>query len=237
MSMDAEMSDGAGGDQVLVAEFVLGLLDADEHARVAARIAAEPDLARELALWQTRLSSLDREFVETSPPPRVLAALEARLFGAAAAGVKPGFWNNLLVWRGLAAACLAVAVVAVGFSVLVPRAPIGGPQLMATLEQQGSAVKFVALYNASTDTLKLAALAGQPVPQKDYELWAIKGDNAPQSMGVVPVNATTDITLPASIKEGFGPGTVLAVTLEPKGGSPTGKPTGPIVAKGAAIAI
>ena len=37
--------------------------------------------------------------------------------------------------------------------------------------------------------------------------------------------------------KGAGPFTVLAITLEQKGGSPTGAPQGPIVAKGAATAI
>jgi anti-sigma-K factor RskA len=54
---------------------------------------------------------------------------------------------------------------------------------------------------------------------------------------VIPVNAQSDIDLSAALKAGFGAGTVLAVTLEQKGGSPTGAPQGPIVAKGVATPI
>jgi anti-sigma-K factor RskA len=36
---------------------------------------------------------------------------------------------------------------------------------------------------------------------------------------------------------GFGPGTTLAISLEPQGGSPTGLPTGPVVAAGKAAQI
>jgi anti-sigma-K factor RskA len=46
-----------------------------------------------------------------------------------------------------------------------------------------------------------------------------------------------DLTLPETVAPGFGAGTVLAVTLEQKGGSPTGVAQGPIVALGTATAI
>ena len=237
MTMDVDHSDGPDGDRILVGEFVLGLLGADEHQLVARRIAGEPALASEMALWQSRLSSLDGQFAEAAPPARVWPALERRLFTGTPASPASGFWNSLALWRGLAAAGLAIAVIAVGYNALVPRAPLTGKELIAALEQDGSGVKFVAFYDENSGTVRLAALSGEAVPQKDYELWAIKGSNAPQSMGVIPVDAKSDIALSAKIKEGFGEGTILAITLEPKGGSPTGAPTGPIVAKGSAIAI
>jgi anti-sigma-K factor RskA len=112
-----------------------------------------------------------------------------------------------------------------------------GQELVAALEAQGSNVKFVAFYDAAAGTVRLAALSGDTVPNKDFELWAIKGSNAPVSMGVIPVNARSDITVSEAVKNGFGAGTVLAVTLEQKGGSPTGQPQGPIVASGAATPI
>ena len=56
-------------------------------------------------------------------------------------------------------------------------------------------------------------------------------------MGVIPVNARLEIPLDAEAKASIGPGTVLAVTLEQTGGSPTGVAQGPIVALGPATAI
>ncbi len=234
MSSAGEHGEGADGDRLLVAEFALGLLDAGEHARMARRIGADPALARELALWRSRLASLDAEFAETPPPAGVLAKIERRLFAARA---RTGFWDSLNFWRGLAAAGLAVAVLAVGYNVLVPRTPLTGQELVAALEQEGSGVKFVAFYDAAAGTVRLAALSGSAVPDKDFELWAIKGSDAPVSMGVIPVDARSDIALSQTLKAGFGAGTVLAVTLERKGGSPTHAPQGPIVAKGAAVPI
>jgi anti-sigma-K factor RskA len=238
MSDEAEHSDGPDGDNVLVAEYVLGLLDPAEHAAAARRIAAEPRLAAELRLWQTRLASLDAEFTETPAPARLWAGLESRLFGAPA---RASWWDSLTLWRGFAAAAVAVAVIAIGLNVVRPAAPNPdelATQLVAALQaQEGSGVEFVAFYDTRSGAVKLLGLSGQVIPDKDYELWYIKGDEPAVSMGVIPVDQRKEIPLDAATRAKFEEGTVLAVTLEPKGGSPTGVATGPIVSLGKATAI
>ncbi len=239
MSQDSDQSGGLDGDQVLVAEYALGLLSAEEHARVAARLRREPALARELNIWTSRLASLDTEFTEVAPPATVLGRVETRLFGAPAATGLAGWWNSLTLWRGLAGAALAVAVVAVGINIAQPRlSPQDmASQLVAALKAEGSDVSFVALYNPATGSVRLTALSGAPVPEKDFELWAIEGENAPISMGVIPIDVRSEVKLPDAALKGFGEGAVLAITLEQKGGSPDGTPRGPIVAAGTATAI
>jgi anti-sigma-K factor RskA len=238
MSSEGEQED-AGGDSVLVAEFALGLLPAAEHQRAARLIAETPALGRELRLWRLRLAALDRDFAETAAPADALGRIEARLFPATAnSGAATGaakWWNTLGFWRGLAAACLVIAVGAVGYD-LLPRAPLTGPELAAALEAEGSNVQFIAFYDQQAGTVRVASLSGEPVPDKDFELWAIKGTAAPQSMGVLPMGSR-NIPMTTSLKQGFSQGTVLAVTLEQKGGSPTGVAQGPIVAKGIAMPI
>jgi anti-sigma-K factor RskA len=166
----------------------------------------------------------------------VWARIEQRLFTGQA---RPGFWNSLALWRSVAAGAMAVAAIAIGLNVTTPRPDpeAFAAQLVAALHEEGSTVSFVALYNATTGQVRLTALSGDVVADKDYELWAIEGTNAPKSMGVIAVNARTEMTLPADVMAEFGEGTILAVTLEQKGGSPTGAPQGPIVAKGAATQI
>ena len=56
-------------------------------------------------------------------------------------------------------------------------------------------------------------------------------------MGVIPVDQRKEIPLDATARAKIDEGTVLAVTLEQKGGSPTGHAQGPIVALGKATAI
>ena len=231
--------DGIGGaedDRILVAEFALGMLEGGERDRMARRIDAEAALQAELRLWQLQLSGLDAEFVEAEPPRDAFRRIESRLYGEP----KPArWWDSLALWRGLAAGGVAVAVAAMGVSLLQPRIDPQdiANQLVAALQQDGSNVSFVALYNPSTGSIRLTSLSGAAVPDKDFELWAIEGTSAPVSMGVIGVDQRVERRVPDAVLPGFAAGTVLAVTLEPKGGSPTGDPTGPIVAKGAATLI
>lgn len=235
MSDESTIS-GRDEDGLLAAEYALGVLPVAEHEGVRARLKAEPALRAELSFWRTRLASLDTEFAETPAPAAVWSRIEQRLFTGAS---KPGFWNSLALWRSLAAAAAAVAVVAVSLNVVTPRPDpnMFAAQLVAALHEQGTNVSFVALYNPDTGQVRLTALSGDTMPDQDYELWAIEGSNAPVSMGVVPIDASMSMPLPDGVKAGFGPGTLLAVTIEQKGGSPTGAPQGPIVAKGTATQI
>jgi anti-sigma-K factor RskA len=239
MSIEDTDKDGTGGDDVLVAEYVLGVLDAAEHQRVGALIAANPNLQQEMQFWQSRLASLDEAFEPAAPPAGTFREIEARLFGSGAT-VTPSLWQSLVLWRGLAGAGLAAAVVAIGLSVLSPNVFVpaqNATQLVATLEAENSTVKFVALYDGSTGTVRLTGLSGETVPDKDYELWFIQGDAAPVSLGLVPVNARTEVPLTGDMRAIIGAGTVFAVTLEPAGGAPGGVATGPVVAAGAVSLI
>ena len=62
----------------------------------------------------------------------------------------------------------------------------------------------------------------QSAPEdRDYELWIVRGDR-PISLGVVPVTRKGSV---AMLAPGFKPGDAVAITVESKGGSPTGTPT------------
>jgi len=235
MSDDSDIT-GHNEDEFLVAEYALGLLKPDEYAALGARLLTDRALQADLRFWRGRLASLDGQFAETPAPAAVWSKLERRLFPATA---KAGFWDSLALWRGLSAAAAAIAVIAIGVNIVTPRpdANAFAAQLVAALNAEGSNVQVVALYNATTGQVRLTALSGDAVPDKDYELWAIEGSNAPKSMGVISISSRNDVKVAPDVLAGFGPGTVLAITLERKGGSPTGAPQGPIVAKGAATQI
>jgi anti-sigma-K factor RskA len=230
---------GRDEDEFLVAEYALGLLTPAEYDALGNRLRHEPVLRADLNFWRSRLASLDGEFAEVTAPAGVWPALERRLFADRTAAARTGFWNSLNLWRGFSAAAALVAIVAIGVNVATPRpdANAFAAQVVAALSAQGSSVSVVALYNADTGKLRLTALSGESVPDKDYELWAIEGSNAPKSMGVITVSGSKDMTLTPDELKGFGAGTTLAISLEPKGGSPTGQPTGAIVAAGKATQI
>jgi anti-sigma-K factor RskA len=237
MSDTSDISDMGRDDSVLAAEYALGLLSAEERGTAASRLAAEPALRADLRFWLSRLSSLDDGFAETAPPASAWAAIDKRLF--AAASRQTGWWNSLALWRSFAGAAAAIAIVAVSLNVMGPRPDPNtfAAQLVAALSAQGSNVQVVALYNAQSGEVRLTALSGDKVADKDYQLWAIQGDAAPKSLGLIKIDARTDVKLPADVLAAFGPGTTLAISLEPLGGSPNAGPTGPVVAAGKAMPI
>jgi anti-sigma-K factor RskA len=53
---------------------------------------------------------------------------------------------------------------------------------------------------------------------------------APRSLGLV-TDASARLPVPAALRQGAEGGS-LAVSVEPKGGSPTGAPTGPVIYSG-----
>ena len=230
-------SDDIGGDfdgrNALVAEYVLGLLSSSAHERVGRLIEESQSLRAERDFWASRFAALNAEYEETPVPAHLYAAIAARAFGDRQQN--SGWWESLLAWRAIAGGALAVAVAAIGFSITQLAPTVVTTQLVAALEEEGSDVKFVALYDGSGN-VRLTALAGEAVPDKDFELWAIQGGNNPISMGVIPAGASV-VTVSPEVMAGWGEGSVLAITLEQRGGSPDGNPHGPIVAKGAVTRI
>jgi anti-sigma-K factor RskA len=96
---------------------------------------------------------------------------------------------------------------------------------------------FIASLNFDRDEISVRRLTGPPQKEKSYELWAIGGGrDKPQSLGVVE----TVLNIPvsqlraplASLEK-----TSLAISLEPRGGSPTGQPTGAILFTGKLVAV
>lgn len=241
MSSSDDIGADFEGRKALVAEYVLGLLSSGEHERVGKLIDNDQNLRAERDFWVSRFAALNQEYEETAVPGHIYAAIEARAFGDI---VRPArsvsFWENLMVWRGIAAGALAVAVAAIGFNLMQPRfdADQMAVQLVAALEaQEGSGIEFVALYDQGSGQVRITSLKGAAVLNKDFELWYINGDQPAVSMGVVPIDERLQIPLDETARASFGPGTVLAVTLEQTGGSPTGVAQGPVVAVGSATPI
>jgi anti-sigma-K factor RskA len=64
------------------------------------------------------------------------------------------------------------------------------------------------------------------------ELWLIPADGKPRSLGLLRADRAVTITIPPNLMGQIVSNAVLAVSLEPLGGSPTGQPTGPVIASG-----
>ncbi len=203
---------------LLAAEYVLGVLDLSDRIAVEERMKRDSTLSAQVLGWEQRFSALNDDFAE-SPAPDILTRIEGRLFVTPAPAPKRGYLMGWLLGAG-AAAALALAAVFVLPS-LTPN-----PPLVATLSAEAQPLVFAASY--SGDTLTLTQSGGPAAEDgRDYELWLIVGTAAPVSLGLIDAASVTK-TL-ADLPDGA----VLAVSLEPDGGSTTGAPTGPVLVTGA----
>jgi anti-sigma-K factor RskA len=222
------------GDDLLAAEYVLGVLEADERQSAASRIENDADFAKLVDGWEIKLAPLASGYPEAEAPASVKAAIDRRLFASTPiSGIgRQGLWSSLAFWRGLALA----TVVALALSVILPLvdSPVEQPQarLVASLVADGSDVKYLVVYDSARHTVDLSHVAGKRAAGKDFELWVIEGKNPPVSMGVIPAGATARVPVPPLEEAKLEQGALLAISLEPEGGSPTGLPTGPVVAAG-----
>jgi anti-sigma-K factor RskA len=213
-------------DDYAAAEYALGVMPSAERMRFAARLATSPELQAAVAAWEMRLSGLADAVEPVAPPPHVKAALLATLF---APERKAGFWNNLWLWRGVSVASLAALAVMAGLYLRAP-AP-QGTVYVAELTSDTAKVRVIAYYEPQSGKLRLDRRAGGVQSGRSMELWLIDGDQKPKSLGLMPAEETGAVSVPASLREAM-PRAVLAVSDEPQGGSPTGQPTGPVVAVG-----
>jgi anti-sigma-K factor RskA len=245
MTLVEDNGPGMDGDDALAAEYVVGVLPADERQAAAARIARDGAFARLVDAWEAYFAPLASAYAAIEPPASIKTAIDRRLFSNVSAAPSSGavdvpsggLWTSLAFWRGLATATLAALVIYAGATML--REPVVQPpaqQLVASLAADGSDVRFLAVYDAASGEVGLVHLAGQPAQGRVHELWVIEGQNAPVSMGVIPAEAGR-LAVSEANRAKLAAGSVLAVSLEPTGGSPTGQPTGPVVAAGPLSAI
>jgi anti-sigma-K factor RskA len=230
MSEDDTIGPAPGGNLV-AAEYVLGVLTAQERREIARRLEQEPVLASEVAFWEERLGGLADAVAPVAPPQATWSRIEAAI--GAGASPRSSMWESLAFWRafGIASATLAAAsIAALAYFGLVPsaRAP-----LMATLGGGSGQPNFVAAVTASGNGLVVVPAALLTNDPRAFELWLIPaGETQPRSLGLVQPGQPIRLNIPPILAGRLTPDATLAVSLEPPGGSPTGAPTGPVIASG-----
>jgi anti-sigma-K factor RskA len=227
-----ERPDENRDEELLAAVFALGLLEGSDREAFVKRIAQNPALVAEVRYWSEQFAAFADDIVPVTPSDTVQSQIESRLFGVRQ---RPQLWHSVIFWRGLAAASL-VAFAALAFWSLQIPAPPQQDILVAQIDGEAKAVKLVAFYDASTGQLRLNRTAGTAAPNRSFELWLIIGSDAPVSLGVLPTEPTIAVNVPEHLRSKLN-GSVLAISDEPAGGSPTGAPTGPVLGTGLLTAV
>lgn len=224
-------------DEVLAGEYVLGVLGADARLKVEARIRRDRQFAAIVHRWEENLSEFSDEYGVELPPPEAFSAIESRLFGEVPRGNRSGLgslWNSLAVWRLLTLASVLAAVTLATTEFRAWNTPAPGRLLIAEMAGKDQAVSLVARYDDQSGRLRVTPVATGDAQTKSLELWLIEGTDPARSLGILPQTGEGELIVPADMRGYLKQGVVLAVSLEPFGGSPTGQATGPIVALGPA---
>ncbi|MEO6378398.1 MAG: anti-sigma factor [Caulobacteraceae bacterium] len=228
--------DGDDGADMMAAEYALGVLDQLGRARAERRMTEDPHFNAEVHAWEERLAPLADEITPVPAPagvwPRIAAALAGPASQEAKRWERQTLWRNLGFWRGATAASLALAAASLVLVLLPPKQPTRAPiTLAASLAPPDAPEPYIVTVDAKTGVV---TAPGQPAPDptRSAELWLIPEGEKPRSLGVLDPSRPHEVKLSPELARRAVEGAVIAVTLEPLGGSPTGDPTGPVIAKG-----
>lgn len=229
--------------QQLASEYVLGTLSAQRRRQVEEELPRNPELQEAIRFWEERLVPLTA-LVEPAEPsaqlwPRIARSLAPAHSSASRTAQESElvrWWNNLNLWRSLAAAGFAAAS-AMAFMVGTAPQVQPGPRFMVVLAAPENMAPGWIMQADNAQSLRLIPLQTTDVPQqKSLQLWT-KGEGwkGPVSLGLVspgqPLSVDLDKLPPLQ------PNQLFEITLEPYKGSPIDRPTGPILYIGRTVKL
>lgn len=215
----------------LAAEYVLGTLRGRARQRFTRLLEVDSALGEIVSRWETFLTPLAEGIRPVEPPSRVWEQIEKRISRRAPVQATESWWESLAFWRnwGLAASGLAAALL-VAFLVVRPEPPVQ-PAMVAVLSTPENVPRMIIEHRKNELMVKVVK-PWSNLTKEDLELWVIPTQGAPRSLGVVSYDKDSHIKL-ANLDLKLADGAAFAISKEPKGGSPTGAPTGPVLCSGA----
>lgn len=229
-------------DQVLAGQYVIGALSDEARLKADKRVESDADFAQAVEIWRSRFLELDDTAEAIVPRDSLWLRVERSISDLApappvrAAGHLSRFWNSLAALRvaalssSLAAAVLAlVAVTSVQKArELAARKPVYVAVLVDDATRQAGAI-VNAFAGGRVELIPLTDIA---VPDgHTLQIWTLWDRSlGPRSVGIIDRARTTQLDL--GQLPPTGDDQLFEITLEPEGGSPIGRPTGPILFKG-----
>jgi anti-sigma-K factor RskA len=224
---------------MLAGEYVLGTLDDAERRAFQRRLLTDPAAVAAVAMWQDRLAPLLLTVPEAVPPATLWSRIERD-------GQPANDNGRVRRWQMATAAAALVALVSSGIA-LRPRAEPVAPapqvaqvaptplfQSVAALSEQGASPALLVTYDSAGKVMRVMPVNVAPRPGHSLELWVIAGKAAPKSIGLMREDGAMALEKMAlDMQQQM----TIAVSVEPKGGSPTGLPTGPVIYSGQMLSL
>jgi anti-sigma-K factor RskA len=219
----------------LAAEYALGTLRGAARARFKRWMREDAAIARAVAEWEGRLAPMAQSVAPRRPPARLWREIEARL-GPSASSRRGFLWRGL----GLVASGAAAALVLMTFVPALQRPPAAG---YVALLSDARTQKPVLMVSARRNETRLWVRTLDPaiqVSDASLELWALPKGGKPKSLGLISDTERPGVNhavlrMAAVADKTLADVPILAVSLEPRGGSPTGAPTGPVLYSGPCV--
>jgi anti-sigma-K factor RskA len=219
----------------LAAQYALGTLSGRARRRLAAVARRDAAVAGAISAWEYRLCALAAGVPPVIPAPKVWTAIRDRLGLEDARVDRPhaSWWSDLGWWRALAGVGFVLAF-AFGVALLAPPTEAPPGQVVAVLTGPDARPVLIATADRESRFLNVKAISPVPIaPDRVLELWMLPQGQDPRSLGLISATGIARIRLAAPVGTALASIPALAVSLEPAGGSPTGKPTGPVLFTGA----
>lgn len=221
-------------------EYVLGTLTPQQRHHVEQRLPREPALQDAVDAWEARLLPLTALVAPVQPSPAVWQRIAASITPARKAHPvrQPWWqWHSLAMWRSLAGAGFTAAAVLSALLFVRDAAPPATPRYFVVLAAPQNQVPGWLVQAKDAGQLRLLPLSAEAVPtEKSLQFWTKADDwSAPVSLGLVQPGEAMEV--PVDRLPPLQANQLFELTLEPAGGSPSGRPTGPIQFIGRAVQI
>jgi anti-sigma-K factor RskA len=241
--------------RMLAAEYVLGTLHSRARARFQRLLTHDSGLRREVGYWENRLAGLNGRFKPETPRGIVWASINYQINAnnkkvvplrpTEAAAPRSSLWRNWAVLSTAASLLLSFGLwqqmnrapqIITKTETVRVEVPVAAPMpYVAMLQPAKSEAKWKVSIYPEKGLIKVSTSGRYAIDEqaKSLELWVVAKDG-PHSLGLLPTQGDGEMPMPQGLQLDAGDAT-LAISLEPHGGSPTGKPTGPVLLAAPAV--
>ncbi|MBY6103379.1 anti-sigma factor [Marinobacter hydrocarbonoclasticus] len=216
---------------MLAAEFVLGTLPVEDRQRVQRLRTTHPELDAQILQWESRLSALNDEIEPVDPAPGLFARIERSIDQLEQASSQHNevvkLRQQVSRWRLSTAAASIAAILLIAVMMLEPT-PTESPYV-AVFQHNDEQPAFLLTVDLARKQLNIQPVTARPAGNQSYQLW-IKDDElgpTPRSVGVLNEHFEVDSAALTNYDAELLRRATFGISLEPRGGSPTGQPTGP----------